>query len=188
MPGLPSLRRILPEATSYAERLYEYWHIDTLDDLAIRAALEGPATALGVSWEPGAVEMGVRFSQGYPYFVQVLGKQAWNVAAGPDITCFDLDNAVADARVDIDTGLYASRWQRATRAEQRFMQAMADKGQEGPVRVADLVAALGRTKLSQLSPTRSQLISKGLVYAPDRGEVAFTVPGMGAFARRQVVD
>ena len=101
---------------------------------------------------------------------------------------FDLDNAVADARVDIDTGLYASRWQRATRAEQRFMQAMADKGQEGPVRVADLVAALGRTKLSQLSPTRSQLISKGLVYAPDRGEVAFTVPGMGAFARRQVVD
>ena len=64
----------------------------------------------------------------------------------------------------------------------------ADRLDDGPVRVADLVGALGRTKLSQLSPTRSQLIGKGLVYAPDRGEVAFTVPGMGAFARRQVVD
>ncbi len=187
--GLPSLRRILPEATSYAERLYEYWHIDTLDDVAIRAALEGPgrsARSLPGSPAPwtwvfdsaGVTRTSSRFS----------ANTHGTLRPARTSRCFDLDNAVADARVDIDTGLYASRWQRATRAEQRFMQAMADKGQEGPVRVADLVAALGRTKLSQLSPTRSQLISKGLVYAPDRGEVAFTVPGMGAFARRQVVD
>lgn len=186
--GLPSLRRILPEATSYAERLYEYWHIGQLDDDAIRAALEAPAAAHRVRWQPAALRAGVEFSRGYPYFVQVLGKHAWNVAAGPDITGFDLRNAVADARVDIDAGLYASRWERATTGEQRFMKAMADSDEDGPVRMADLVETLGRTKLSQLSPTRSQLIAKGLVYAPERGEVAFTVPGMGAFVHRQVVE
>jgi hypothetical protein len=32
---------------------------------------------------------------------------------------------------------------------------------------------------------RSQLISKGLVYAPDHGRVAFTIPGMADFISRQ---
>lgn len=186
--GLPSLRRILAEATSYAERLYEYWSIDRLDDPAIRDALVGPAAAQGVGWEPVALDAAVRFSRGYPYFVQVLGRRAWDVAAGPVITGRDLRDAMVDARQDLDAGLYAARWQRATRAEQRFMSAMAGLGQDGPVRMSDLVEALGKSRSAQLSPTRSQLISKGLVYAPDRGEVAFTVPGMGAFVARQVVD
>ncbi|HQR80271.1 MAG TPA: ATP-binding protein [Actinomycetota bacterium] len=186
--GLPSLRRILPEATSYAERLYEYWHVDRLDDAAIRDALTGPAAAQGVGWEPRALDAAVRFSGGYPYFVQVLGRRAWDVAVGPVITGADLRDAMADARQDLDAGLYAARWQRATRAEQRFMRAMAGLAEDGPVRMSDLVEALGKSRPSQLSPIRAQLISKGLVYAPDRGEVAFTVPGMGDFAARQVVD
>jgi hypothetical protein len=46
---------------------------------------------------------------------------------------------------------------------------------------------MGTTKISQLSTARSALISKGLVYAPNRGELAFTVPGMATFANRQVI-
>lgn len=184
--GLPSLRRILPEATSYAERLYEYRQVDRLEEVAIRAALQAPAEALGVRWQGAALDAGVQFSAGYPYFVQVLGKHAWDVAAGPTITSFDLRNAIQDAQADIDAGLYASRWERATHAEQRFMGAMAERDPAGRARMADLVESLGKSRLSQLSPIRSQLISKGLVYAPDRGEVAFTVPGMAAFVARQV--
>lgn len=186
--GLPSLRGILAEATSYAERLYEYWHIDRLDAQAIRAALVAPAAAHHVKWEASALSAAESFSDGYPYFVQVLGKHAWNVAGGREITQFDVDNAIQDATEDIDAGLYTSRWQRATRAEQRFMQAMADlMPDSSAVKVADLLEPLGKSKLSQLSPARSGLIGKGLVYAPDRGEVAFTVPGMAGFVRRQVI-
>jgi hypothetical protein len=32
---------------------------------------------------------------------------------------------------------------------------------------------------------RDQLIRKGLIYAPDRGSIAFTVPGMAEFILRQ---
>ena len=52
---------------------------------------------------------------------------------------------------------------------------------------ADAAVSTGRiaTRLgkshSDLGPCRDQLIRKGLVYAPGRGLVAFTVPGMGAF-------
>jgi len=186
--GLPSLRRILPEATSYAERLYEYWHIDRLEVPEIRTALLGPAQAHGVRWEPAALDAAVEFSDGYPYFVQVLGRRVWDLAEGPVITVADLRDAADDARRDLDAGLYAARWQRATKAEQRFMYAMASLAPRGPARMSDLVEALGKSRLSQLSPARSQLISKGLVYAPERGEVAFTVPAMGEFVSRQVVD
>ncbi len=183
--GLPSLRRILPEATSYAERLYEYWHVDRLDERAVRTALQAPAAAQSVTWDSDALAAGVEFSAGYPYFVQILGKHAWNVASGRQITGFDLGNAAHDARADIDAGLYASRWERATRVEQNFMVAMAEQSADGRARMAEVMVTLGKARLSQLSPIRSQLISKGLVYAPDRGEVAFTVPGMAQFVMRQ---
>lgn len=35
-----------------------------------------------------------------------------------------------------------------------------------------------------LSSARRALIAKGLVYSPDRGLIAFTVPHMGAYIRR----
>jgi hypothetical protein len=186
--GLPSLQGILAEATSYAERLYEYWAIDRLSPDAVDAALVGPAQELGVSWEPAALERAREFSDGYPFFIQVLGKHAWDLSPGPDIGDSDVIDAIADARVDIDAGLYSARWQRATRAEQRLLRAIATCAPEGgPAKMAELVAEMGKTKISQLSPARSALISKGLVYAPNRGELAFTVPGMATFANRQVI-
>ena len=36
-----------------------------------------------------------------------------------------------------------------------------------------------------LSVARNELIKKGLVYPPERGYIAFTVPGMGEFILRQ---
>ena len=39
--------------------------------------------------------------------------------------------------------------------------------------------------ITSLGPTRAQLISKGLIYAPEHGRVAFTVPGMAGFIARQ---
>ena len=41
----------------------------------------------------------------------------------------------------------------------------------------------GRT--NSFGPARANLISKGLIYAPEHGVVAFTVPGMADFIRRQ---
>lgn len=47
---------------------------------------------------------------------------------------------------------------------------------------------MGMQKLSQLSIHRGNLISKGIAYAPNRGELAFTVPGTAEFVKRQVMD
>ena len=44
---------------------------------------------------------------------------------------------------------------------------------------------MGKT-INALGPSRGKLIHKGLIYAPDHGVVAFTVPGMADFIQRQV--
>lgn len=43
-------------------------------------------------------------------------------------------------------------------------------------------------KSTALGPIRANLINTGLVYAPEHGVVAFTVPGMAAFIQSQPDD
>jgi hypothetical protein len=57
-----------------------------------------------------------------------------------------------------------------------MLHAMAADG-EGPSPTA-LVAQRMGIQPSSLGPYQAALINKGLVYAPEHGQVAFTVPGM----------
>ena len=123
-------------------------------------------------------------SGGYPYFLQQFGKTVWDAAAGPDT--IDLDDAtigVAEGQQQLDIGFYTSRWERATKAEREFLRAMApDDG--APSRIADLTERLGKSSSRSLGPARASLIGKGIVYAPEHGMIAYTVPGMADYVRR----
>ncbi len=55
----------------------------------------------------------------------------------------------------------------------------------GPSPVADLAARMGKQKPSDLSVSRDALIKKGLIYAPRRGFLGFTVPLMADYIQRQ---
>ncbi len=44
---------------------------------------------------------------------------------------------------------------------------------------------MGKASVQQVGPTRANLIHKGLVYAPEHGLIAYTVPGMADFIERQ---
>jgi hypothetical protein len=48
-----------------------------------------------------------------------------------------------------------------------------------------LASRMHKSRASDLSVARNELIKKGLVYAPERGMLAFTVPGMHEFVLRQ---
>lgn len=92
LAGLPSLPRELAEAKSYAERLFLFERIEQLDEGIAALALVAPAADEGVTWDRGAVDLVVRDTAGYPYFLQQFGQEAWNEASGHVIT-------LADARV-----------------------------------------------------------------------------------------
>lgn len=60
---------------------------------------------------------------------------------------------------------------------------MSPEGETG-IASGEVAQRLNKT-INQLGPVRAKLISKGLIYAPSHGLVAFTVPGMPAFIARQ---
>src|SRR6266480_3604020 len=78
--GLPILPGLAGESKSYAERLFSFPDIGPLSETDAARALQDPATAEGVSFEPAALREIYRLTRGYPYFVQEWGYQCWNVA------------------------------------------------------------------------------------------------------------
>lgn len=60
---------------------------------------------------------------------------------------------------------------------------MADDGDAGSSS-GDVATRLGK-RVTSMGPTRASLIAKGLIFAPEHGVVAFTVPGMADFIQRQ---
>ncbi|MBK5223198.1 MAG: ATP-binding protein [Acidimicrobiia bacterium] len=183
--GLPNLPTRLAEAESYAERLFDYRMVDRLADADAVFALVEPASAQQVAWEADAAQFLLDESSGYPYFLQQFGKTVWDAAAGPDtITLEDATIGIAEGQQQLDLGFYSSRWERATKAEREFLRAMApDDGQ--PSRIADISDRLGKASSRSLGPARANLIGKGIVYGPEHGMIAYTVPGMADYVRRR---
>ena len=66
------------------------------------------------------------------------------------------------------------------------MSAMAADG-DAPSQSGEVARRLGKQP-TQLGPVRAKLIAKGLVFAPEHGSIAFTVPGMADFIARQATD
>ena len=180
--GLPQLRGRMGQAKSYAERLFDFPEVGPLDATAARIAIARPAEAQGVAVEPGALDLIVQVTQGYPYFLQEWGKHAWDVADASPITLEDVRQASVGAIAALDESFFRVRFDRLTPVERRYMRAMAELG-PGPHRSGDIAARLGR-QVTGLGPTRSGLITKGMIWSPSHGDTAFTVPLFDEFMKR----
>jgi hypothetical protein len=171
------------EARSYAERLFTFPVIASLSEQDARAALVEPARNQKVDYEEDAVIRALDWTGGYPFYIQQLGKHAWNLAAKSPISKEDVEAAMPIAQAALDTSIYEVRIQRATDRERRYMRAMAELG-KGPYKSGDVAAKLGY-KTSEVSVLRQRLLDKGLAYATeDYGHVDFTIPRFDQFMRR----
>lgn len=180
--GPPNLPGVLSEARSYAERLFTYLRIDRLSPHDAANALIRPAAEERVTWTEDAVTAVVEASAGYPYFLQQFGQTTWNAAAVSPIGIVDALDGIRAGRGLLDNGFFRARWDRATPAERGYLTAMAADG-DGPSLSRAVAERLGRA-ITSLGPARANLIAKGLVYAPEHGQIAFTVPGMAEFIAR----
>ena len=180
--GLPNLPGALATAESYAERLFDYRIVGRLPHAAAHSALVGPATIENVEWEPAAAAHVVAQSAGYPYFIQQFGQSTWNDAAESPITRADAERGVKVGFQHLDRGFFRARWNRATPAEREYLSAMAVDG-DGPTASGEVAKRIGK-KPTSLGPARANLINKGIIYAPEHGQIAFTVPGMSKFIER----
>ena len=180
--GLPQLPGHMGRAKSYAERLFDFAPIEALDEAAARTAIERPAAKHRVAFEPQALDRIVQETQGYPYFLQEWGKHVWDVAPRSPVTLQDVEQASAIAIAALDESFFRVRFDRLTPAEKRYLRAMAELG-PGPHRSGDIATVLNR-KVTALGPTRNKLIAKGMIWSPNHGDTAFTVPMFDQFMKR----
>ena len=180
--GLPNLPGVLAEARSYAERLFLYTTIGPLGEQQASDAITKPSASEGVEWTGDAVRAVLDAARGYPYFLQEFGAAAWDAAGGTTIELADAVEGIRIGTARLDAGFFRARWERATPGERDYLAAMAADG-DVPSSSGEIASRLGK-QINQLGPTRAKLISKGLLYAPEYGVIAFTVPGMADFITR----
>lgn len=181
--GLPLIPGLTAEAKSYAERMFIYPELGSLDhDAAVQALVE-PAEQQGVKWEEAAVEQVLIYTERYPYFLQEFGRHAWQQGAGDSITA--QEGAAAQVLVEdyLDDNFFEPRISHLTNSEQAYVSAIADLG-DGPQQTAAVAKRLGRTQ-GAVSTVRESLIESAVIYSPERGAVDFTVPHCAAFVRRR---
>ncbi|MGB5093084.1 MAG: ATP-binding protein [Parvibaculum sp.] len=94
----------------------------------------------------------------------------------------DVERASENAIRILDESFFRVRFDRCTPSEKRYMRALAELG-GGSHRSGDIADALG-VKVTSVGPTRSTLIKKGMIYSPQHGDTAFTVPLFDSYMRR----
>jgi hypothetical protein len=184
--GLPQLRGQMGRAKSYAERLFDFPEIGPLQDRDARIAISKPLEEENVAIDNDALLSIIAETHGYPYFLQEWGKHAWDVAVNSPIKKSDVVTASRVAIAALDESFFRVRFDRLTPLEKRYLRAMAELG-PGPHRSGDIADELER-KVSALGPTRNQLISKGMIWSPNHGDTAFTVPLFDEFMKRIMPD
>lgn len=185
--GLPVVPGLAGDSKSYAERLFSFPVIGPLSRGDAHRALREPTEDAGVKFLTDALDEVYRQTEGYPYFLQEWGYQAWNSAETSPITLATVTGASPVVMARLDENFFRVRFERLTHAEKRSLRAMAELG-SGPYKVSDVAEKLGYKSTSSLSPIRKTLIMKGMVYSPSYGELAFTVPLFDLFMKRAIPE
>lgn len=184
--GLPILTGLIGESKSYAERLFSFPDIGALSELDANKALQDPVQEEGVSFDEDALKEIFRLTQGYPYFLQEWGYQAWNRAKSSPIELSVIQEASNVVLQRLDENFFRVRFDRLTPTEKKFLRTMAELGPNSQ-RTSKIADSLG-VEISSIGPTRANLIHKGMVFSPSFGELAFTVPLFDEYMKRIMPD
>lgn len=182
LSGLPTLIDNLARAKSYSERMFQAEQLGALAAPEDRLAFTSPLELSGRAYDAAVADAVLRETGGYPFHIQFFGALLWDAIAWPEKitkTAFDIyRTTILDA---LDRAFFAARLARSSHAEQSVLRAIAATGES-----ASLQEVLHRTR--RPNQTAQQLIArlqdKGLIYRPERGRVAFTVPLFGDYLRR----
>jgi hypothetical protein len=180
--GLPQLRGQMGNAKSYAERLFDFPTVGPLGADAAKLAIEKPLTDEKVEITPEAMNKILEVTHGYAYFLQEWGNRTWLAATQSPIGRDIVEKASVMAVAALDESFFRVRFDRLTPKEKKYLRAMAELG-PGPHRSGDIAESFD-APVSSLAPTRSSLISKGMVWSPNHGDTAFTVPMFDEFMKR----
>ena len=180
--GLPKIYKMLSDEKSYSERLFLYEEIGTLTEGQSRKAIVEPAKRFGISYTDEAIDEIIRITKGYPFFIQQLCQIVYNNMKNEMIVRSDIEDSIPAFFKVLDTGFFKVRYERCSEGDKKFIFAMVRCG-ELPCTISNIARQLDKN-VKQISPTRAQLINKGIIYPVRHSELDFTVPEFSGFIQR----
>lgn len=182
--GLPILAKLAGEAKSYAERLFKYPVLGALSEENSRKAMCKPFGDAGIDIDEAAVELVLKETGGYPYFIQEWCSQLWNFIEKQPVVEADVQKVKSLVLYSLDENFFRVRMERITPSERKLLYAMAEVMEgEHPCRIGDVAGSMGIDQKA-IGPRRNALIKKGMIYSPGHGLIAFTVPMFSGFLKR----
>lgn len=194
LTGLPTLFPKLVEARTFAERMFHVMNLDKLDAVESQAAITKPIedARCPVHFTDHAVETITRESGGYPYFIQFICRESFDVylqqaGQGTPNRSIPIDEIIRK----LDTDFFAGRWARATDRQRDLLWVIAQLGKaEGEFTVQEVVARSGDIlpkgfSSSHVNQMLANLAQVGLIYKNRWGRYSFAVPLFDRFILRQ---
>jgi hypothetical protein len=188
LTGLPTLMGRLVDSRTFSERLFEVIVLERLNQLQSRSAIVIPLNTAdqNVIFDEQTIEFIINTSGGYPYFVQFLSREIYDIQLNPT------EPKIPEKQVieKLDQFFYAGRWNRATDREKDLLALAAatdleDFALQDIKQVADNFEIKGFSS-SQITQMLSRLIKKGLVFKNGRDQYSFALPMLADFIKRNV--
>jgi hypothetical protein len=193
LTGLPTLSVKLVEARTYSERMFRTVFLRRLEHDDARAAIERPVQdgKCPIRFSPNTVDTIIKLSAGYPYFIQFVCREAFDVWIAK-IESGDVPSVPsADIVRKLDADFFHGRWAKATDRQRELLQIVSLlPSADSEFTVQEVVIASGETfykpfKPSHVSQMLSSLADAGLVYKNRHGKYSLAVPLLAQFIQRQ---
>lgn len=180
--GLPKIYKMLSDEKSYSERLFLYKEIGSLTDEQSKNAIEIPAGKFGITYSENAVEKIISITKGYPFFIQQMCQIVFKNTNEKQINNSHVAENIDEFFETLDIGFFKVRYERCADGDKKFVFAMVKCG-ELPCTISNIAKNLHKN-VNQISTTRAQLISKGIIFPIRYKELDFTVPEFSGYIQR----
>jgi hypothetical protein len=193
LTGLPTLFPKLVEARTFAERMFQVQTLGKLDERESAEAIKIPIEKTGcpVRFVPETVELIVKTSAGYPFFIQFICKELFD-AFLQQITKSGKPSPVPMREIvkKLDKDFFSGRWARATDRQRTLLSLISKLDSCDEEFTVQEIVERSKASARPFSPSHvnqmlSDLGTAGLTYKNRYGKYAFAVPLLGQFIRRQ---
>lgn len=194
LTGLPTLFPKLVEARTFAERMFRVVVLHRLERDHSREAILKPIQVAGcpVTFDPNSVETICEESGGYPYFIQFICRECFDVF----IQSFETEGVSQPVPLEaitrkLDSDFFAGRWAKATDRQRELLLAAAQlENSNGEFTVREIVEKSVSVMPKPFSSSHVNqmllaLSGAGLVYKNRWGRYSFAVPLFDRFILRQ---
>ena len=193
LTGLPTLSAKLVEARTYSERMFHVVFLKPLEREATIEAIVTPTKQEGfpLRFSTVVIERIADMSGGYPYFVQFICKEVFDVWITK--ICNSEVPSVPEAEIvaKLDSDFFQARWTKASDRQRQLLQLISTlENCESEFTVSEIVGASKDSLIKGFSASHvnqmlASLTNAGLVYKNRHGKYSLAVPMLAQFVLRQ---